>query len=198
MTPETHASLRQKILEEALVLVAREGAQGITMRALAQRLGYSPATIYLYFRNKEDLLQEIARHAASRLMEATESCLGMEDAAAARDAFLRAVLDFAYKSPALWGILNTMDPTPYLADPELEPPGRRLLDRYRDLYARGSAARQLRSENFEHDVIIDWSLLHGFLTLVLSGAFPPVRLPGATVEELQEVVLDSVRARTAI
>jgi AcrR family transcriptional regulator len=197
VTPETHASLRQKILEEALALVSREGAHGITMRALAHRLGYSPATIYLYFRNKEDLLQEIARHAASRLMEATESCVAMADAAAARDAFLRALLDFAYKHPPLYQILTSVDVTPYLADPALEAPGRRLIDRYRDLYARGAAAGQIRSEHFEHDVIIDWSLVHGFLSLVFNGSFPPPRLPGVTVADLQEVVLDAVRARTA-
>lgn len=198
MTPETHASLRQKILEQALHLVSRDGAQGITMRALAQQLGYSPATIYLYFRNKEDLLQEIARHAANRLMDATAGCVEMENAAAARDAFARAMLQFAIGQPRLYHALASIDVTPYLADPSLESPGRRLIDRYRDLYARGAAAGQLRSQNPEHDVIIDWSLLHGFLGLVLSGSYPPPRLPDVTVEDLQDVILDAIRTRTAL
>ena len=198
MTPETHASLRQKILEEALALVSREGVQGVTMRALAQKLGYSPATIYLYFRNKEDLFQEIARHSAARLMEATEVCVDMPDAAAARDLFARAFVGFAFANPHLYQILATADITPYLADRSLEAPGRRLVDRYRDIYARGARSGQLRSKNPEHDVMIDWSLLHGFICHVLSGAFPPPRLPDATVPELQEVVLEAIRARTAV
>ena len=40
-------SLRQKILEEAIGIVYREGVDRITMRALGEKLGYSPATIYL-------------------------------------------------------------------------------------------------------------------------------------------------------
>jgi AcrR family transcriptional regulator len=197
LTPETHASLRQKILEEALALVARAGVGGVTMRALATKLGYSPATIYLYFRNKEDLLQEIARHGGALLMQASEACVGMPDAAAARDEYLRIFVDFALANPHLYQIMASVDLLPFLADRSLEPPGRRLADRYRDFYVRGRAAGQLRSANPEHDVVIDWSLIHGFISHVLSGQFPPPRLPDATVEELRDIVLDSIRVRTA-
>jgi AcrR family transcriptional regulator len=197
VTPEAHASLRQKILEEAIGLISSEGVAGVTMRALASKLGYSPATIYLYFRNKEDLFQEIARYAAARLLEATEPCEHIADAAAARDAFVRAVLDFAFRHPALYQILTSVDLTPYLANPALESPGRRVLDRLRDLYARGAAAGQLHSENPEHDVVIDYSLVHGFLTLLATGTFPPPRLQGVTVGELREVIVDAIRRRSA-
>ena len=44
MTPETHASVpRQQILEEALRSSTHGGRGGVTMRALASKLGYSPA-----------------------------------------------------------------------------------------------------------------------------------------------------------
>jgi len=198
VTPETHASLRHKILEEALTLVSREGVEGVTMRALANKLGYSPATIYLYFRNKEDLFQEIARHAAARLMAATDACVDLADASAARDAFARAFVDFALAHPHLYQIMADVDLMPYLADRTLEPPGRRLADRYRDIYARGIAAGQLRPANPEYEIIIDWSLLHGFVCSVFSGAFPPARLPGVTVTELRDVIVDAIRARTSI
>lgn len=198
MTPETHASLRHKILEEALSLVSREGVEGVTMRALANKLGYSPATIYLYFRNKEDLFQEIARHAAARLMAATDPCVDMADACAARDAFARAFVDFALEQPHLYQVMANVDMMPYIADRTLEAPGRRLADRYRDIYARGVATGQLSAANPEHELMIDWSLLHGFVSSVLSGAFPPPRLPGATVTELRDVIVDAIRARTAV
>src|SRR4029453_12029230 len=64
---EGATSFRQRILDEAIDLVSREGGDGITMRALANRLGYSPATIYLHFRNKDELRQEIARHGFAML-----------------------------------------------------------------------------------------------------------------------------------
>jgi len=198
VTPDTHASLRQKILEEALTLVSREGVEGVTMRALANKLGYSPATIYLYFRNKEDLFQEIARHASGRLMESTDRCVGMADASAARDTFARTYVDFALEQPHLYQVMANVDLMPYIADRTLEAPGRRLADRYRDIYARGIATGQIRAANPEYELMIDWSLLHGFVSNVLSGAFPPPRLPSVTVTELRDVIVDAIRARTSI
>ena len=197
MTPESHASLRQKILDEALGLVASEGVGGVTMRALAHKLGYSPATIYLYFRNKDDLFQEIARSAAVRLMQATERCSAIEDAGAARDEFLRVVVEFAFQNPRLYQIMCSVDLLPFLADRSLEEPGRRLGDRYRDIYVRGVSAGQLITANPEHDLIIDWAIIYGFITLVLAGQLPHPRLPDATVSELRDVVLDAIRKRTA-
>ncbi|HEX2485819.1 MAG TPA: TetR/AcrR family transcriptional regulator [Myxococcota bacterium] len=197
MTPESHASLRQKILDEALGLVASEGVGGVTMRALAHKLGYSPATIYLYFRNKDDLFQEIARYGNVRLMQATEGCSAIADAAAARDEFLRIVVDFAFQNPRLYQIMCSVDLLPFFADRNLEEPGRRVGDRYRDIYVRGVAAGELATPNPEHDLIIDWSMIYGFITLVLTGQLPHPRLPDASVSELRDVVLDAIRRRTA-
>jgi AcrR family transcriptional regulator len=196
VNPEVHASLRQKILEEALSIVAREGVAGITMRALAQKLGYSPATIYLYFRNKEDLFQEISRHGADRLMALTDRLVDAPDAAAARDGFARAFIDFALANPHLYQIMMSLDMTPYLADPALEAPGRRLLDRYRDLYVRGVEEGRLRSASPELEVLVDFALLHGFVNLVLNGNYPPPRLPDVSVPELADAVLAAIRRRT--
>ena len=48
-TTATGTSLREKILLEAVDIVEKHGAEGVTMRSLAERHGDSPATITLYF-----------------------------------------------------------------------------------------------------------------------------------------------------
>src|SRR5438045_3623781 len=69
--------LRQTILMAAGVLFLEQGYERFSLRKVAERIGYSPTTIYLYFRDKDDLLftvvdegfvrfgQELARAAAS-------------------------------------------------------------------------------------------------------------------------------------
>jgi AcrR family transcriptional regulator len=198
VNPETCASLRQKILEEALALISREGVAGVTMRALAQQLGYSPATIYLYFRNKEDLFQEIARVAADRIRDLTDRCQQIEDAAAARDAFARAFIEFGLTQPHLYRVLMTLDLAPFRGERAEQTPGRDLVDRYRDIYRRGASAGQLRSMNPEFDVLVDLSLVHGFLSRVDSGGLPLPRMAGMKVEELADVILAAIRTRTAV
>ena len=51
--------LRQQILDVARELFAREGYESVTMRKIAEAIEYSPTAIYLYFKDKEQLLNEL-------------------------------------------------------------------------------------------------------------------------------------------
>ena len=55
-------ALRLQILDAARYLFARDGYDAVTMRAIAERIEYSPRTIYLHFQDKEDLIRELCRH----------------------------------------------------------------------------------------------------------------------------------------
>src|SRR6516162_10477527 len=48
--------LRQAILTVAGELFLEQGYEHFSLRKVAERVGYSPTTIYLYFRDKDDLL----------------------------------------------------------------------------------------------------------------------------------------------
>ncbi len=47
---------RRDILDAARELFINEGYENFSMRKLAEKIEYSPTTIYLYFKNKDDLL----------------------------------------------------------------------------------------------------------------------------------------------
>ena len=44
---------RREMLDIAAAMFAREGYHGTSMRALAERAGVNPASLYHYFRSKE-------------------------------------------------------------------------------------------------------------------------------------------------
>jgi len=46
----------QAIREKALAMIVKEGFDGLSMHKLAKAAGVSPATIYIYFRDREDLI----------------------------------------------------------------------------------------------------------------------------------------------
>jgi len=48
--------LRQAILTAAGQLFLEQGYDHFSMRKVAERIGYSPTTLYIYFRDKDDLL----------------------------------------------------------------------------------------------------------------------------------------------
>jgi AcrR family transcriptional regulator len=49
-------AFRRVILDSARTIFIREGYDGFSMRKLAEEIDYSPTTIYLYFKNRDELL----------------------------------------------------------------------------------------------------------------------------------------------
>jgi AcrR family transcriptional regulator len=53
--------LRRKIIQAATELFLLEGYESVSMRKIADRIEYAPSTIYLYFKDKTELLTSICR-----------------------------------------------------------------------------------------------------------------------------------------
>ncbi len=60
--------LRQEILDAASELFVKEGFEHVSMRRIADRIEYSPTTIYLYFKDKAELLEQLCHETFSRLI----------------------------------------------------------------------------------------------------------------------------------
>lgn len=62
--------LRRMILDAARELFVTEGYDSFSMRKLAQKIEYSPGSIYLHFKNKEELFAAIVDESFGRLYRA--------------------------------------------------------------------------------------------------------------------------------
>lgn len=61
------AELRQKILDAAGKLIIENGYQNLSIRGIADLIEYSPSTIYLYFKDKADILASICSEVFGQL-----------------------------------------------------------------------------------------------------------------------------------
>lgn len=68
---------RQSILSAAQTLLAQYGFHGFSMKQLACEAGVAAGTVYLYFRDKEALIQDLHRHI---VMELGQEWLGETEA----------------------------------------------------------------------------------------------------------------------
>jgi AcrR family transcriptional regulator len=59
------------IREEALDTIVRHGFDGLSMQRLAKAVGVSPATIYIYFEDRDDLILSLYREESRKMAEAT-------------------------------------------------------------------------------------------------------------------------------
>lgn len=64
---QKEALIRQKAQE----MIVRHGFDGLSMHKLAKAAEVSPATIYIYFKDRDDLILQLAQDANNRMTEAT-------------------------------------------------------------------------------------------------------------------------------
>ncbi len=104
MTERRHRqkeSLRLEILAAAGELFAKEGYESVSIRRIAEKIEYSPTTIYLYFRDKRELIDEIINQTFALLSQKLEKKVleAGNDPVARLKAGLKAYIEFGLKHP---------------------------------------------------------------------------------------------------
>ena len=190
MARERNVDLRTKILEEAIGMVAREGVHRTTMRALARRLGISPATLYQHFRNKQHLQREIALHGLVRWRDALAAPLEREDPCEALAGKMAAYIQFGLSNPELYQLmfqnLASMRELGLAHDPRLlEFRGKVLA-----VYERGMRSGAFRTLDPGVEASVTWAIVHGFVQLVAAGRLPLLHT-SADLRQLQDATIES-------
>jgi AcrR family transcriptional regulator len=57
------------IRDQAVDMIVRHGLDGFSMQKLAKAAGVSPATLYIYYKDRDDLILQISLDITNRLME---------------------------------------------------------------------------------------------------------------------------------
>ena len=183
------ASLREKILQEAIDIVQKHGVEHVTMRSLAERLGYSPATIYLYFQNKRELLHDLALEGFDQLIAALEPCLRLPDPVEALVEGSMRYIDFGLANPEIYRLMfQNTSVQAYTPDDIAH--RSRVWNMFRDTHSRGIASGVLREGKPDSFVMVGWSLIHGFVLLALSGRNPSPFIAGLSQSEVRQAVID--------
>lgn len=96
--------LRRLALDAARGLVAEEGLRGLTVRRVAERIGYAPGTLYNLFSNLDELVLRLNAETLDRMAEALAAAAARPPAERAT-ALVEAYFDRIAAEPLAWGVL---------------------------------------------------------------------------------------------
>ncbi len=97
--------MKQRIIDAAIQMFLEEGYEKTSIRNIADKIEYSPATIYLYYKDKDELLYDVQAQAFEKLHNA------FRERATAKDAFKRlqeimaTYIDFGKKNQELYDLM---------------------------------------------------------------------------------------------
>ncbi|MGF1463599.1 MAG: TetR/AcrR family transcriptional regulator [Maricaulaceae bacterium] len=187
------AKVRDTIISAAERLFAEHGADAWSMRKLAESVDYSPAAIYKYFRNKDELFCEIRDQFFERLLARIETEISKAgDGPVDRKACLRAYVETGLEEPNHYAMLfagNTLAP-PKEGDVALQ-----AANRLEGLIADGVASGEFRPLDTRLAAQATWASLHGLVALMIELPGFPTSRPGSehiTADMLIDFHLDQI------
>lgn len=100
-----HGEVRQTAIGEALALIEAEGADALTMRALAKAVGVDHRALYRHYPDRDAVLAEVAAEGYRQLLEAQMA--GCEDASNPLQTAFDVYVRFALDRPHLHALMLT-------------------------------------------------------------------------------------------
>lgn len=112
---------KSRILNSALVLFVEKGFHATTLPEIAKHANVAAGTIYLYFKNKEDLVNMVWQVNKLKLKETLESAFDVKKTYEEnfRNIYL-SYLNFAFKNGDAFSFLNLHYHYPYLTSQNLK------------------------------------------------------------------------------
>ncbi len=101
---------REDMLAAARRIVLENGYAALSLRKLAAAIGCAPGTIYLYFKDRDELVREICCDGFRDLYEKMKPAAAAADPEKRLAALLRAYADFAAQNPDTYRLSFMEDP----------------------------------------------------------------------------------------
>jgi AcrR family transcriptional regulator len=153
---------RREILAAASALLYEGGPEGLTIRRLALRCGYTAPAIYAEFGDKAGLLDAILRDAIDKLTQRVQNLPRCAEPHEQMLQQFKEVVRFGREHPTHYRLMEGMTPEQVLPIPNA-------LETRQQLEAPVvSAAQQVGSVNPETFRQAFWALLHGLISLPAS------------------------------
>lgn len=100
--------MRKSIIDAAMHMFMYEGYDNVSIRKLADKIEYSPATIYLYYKDKDELLYDVQAESFGRLMDIFKAAATSADPIEKLRQIGHAYLTFGLDNPQLYELMFIM------------------------------------------------------------------------------------------
>jgi AcrR family transcriptional regulator len=186
-----HGNLKEALINAALELIASKGPLGFTFADAARSAGVSQAAPYRHFRDRDELMVDVAIRGFERFEAALTKGWndGAPDPLAAFENLGKVYLDFARAEPAYYAAMFEAG-IPLDSNPELQQAGDRAFAVLRT--ASEAVCARLPKDRRPPALMMAlhiWALSHGIASLFGRGDAARRKLPMSPEELLEAAVL---------
>jgi AcrR family transcriptional regulator len=192
------ASLRRDILDAASRLFAEEGYDRVTMRRVAQRIEYSPTTIYLHFKDKSELFDAVCEETFAQLAEKFETLTRMRVVPIGHlRECLRLYVEFGVKHPDHYTVTFLQPPKTGRAQPLDASIRARAFDTLRQAVRSCVDYGDIRTADVDMTAQALWAGVHGLTALLITARGFPFISQAALVNHTIDTLIAGLKPPAA-
>ncbi len=158
--------MREKILQAATELFLEKGFEATSMRNIAQKIEYSPGTIYLHFKDKSELFFALHQQGFQRFHAVLQEVMHIENPYERLKAIGKQYLKFAFENPEMYDLMFIIRaPMESLREDECWNTGMTTHQCLIDTVEEGLQKGFIIGKDIHSVALVMWSMVHGIASL---------------------------------
>lgn len=176
--------MRQRIIDAAMYMFLEEGYNKTSIRNIAEAIEYSPATIYLYYKDKDELLYEVQRQAFDKLYETFMKEASDPDPLVRLEQICKSYVRFGVANPELYDLMFIIR-APMNVDEKIhQTNGKDCFQIVFDCLEECMIKNLIKFEDPRIAVLSIWSMGHGLVSLQVRCRLKVLDLAEGDIPEL--------------
>ncbi len=188
--------LREEILDAARTLFVKEGYESVSIRKIADKVEYAPGTIYLYFRDKAEILDRICEETFAKLITRMEAI--KSDSSAPLDKLrrgLRTYIQFGLDNPNHYIVTFIQAKMNCEAKSVFETTGLQAFSCLRQGVQECVDSGELVSNDADELAQTLWAGIHGLTSVLITCSGFPFVEHSRLVDRMVHTLVEGVRRR---
>jgi AcrR family transcriptional regulator len=188
--------LREEILDAARALFVKEGYESVSIRKIADKIEYAPGTLYLYFRDKAEILDRICEETFSKLLQKMKAI--HDDTAPPLDKLrrgLRTYILFGLENPNHYVVTFVQAKIHLESKSVFETTGREAFACLRQGVQECVDAGELVSDDADELAQTMWAGIHGLTSVLITCTGFPFVEQNRLIDRMVHTLVEGVRRK---
>ncbi len=157
--------MRDKIIDAAISMFLEEGYEKTSIRNIAEKIEYSPATIYLYYKDKDELLYDVQKQAFGKLDDVFREKITAADPFERLEQICHTYVWFGINNPELYDLMFIIKAPMNAIDDNEWHNGDQALNALIGCVTECLSKQEIRFSDPRVAALSIWSMGHGLISL---------------------------------
>ena len=183
--------MKRRIIDVAMKMFVEEGYEKTSIRNIAEKIEYSPTTLYLYYKDKDELLYDVQKECFEKLDAEFEKKATAKDPYERLKQICHTYVHYGIDHPELYDLMFIIRaPMNVVEDQELWTNGKDCMEFFLTCIGECIEQDKIRYTDQRLAALSIWSMGHGLVSLQLRCRFKVMELEDSEIPGVIDAAID--------